>query len=76
MENPRIDILRFNDVFKEGSRILVCSDGLSDLVNDSEIALQAVRSTSPAEIIQSLIRLANERGGLDNISVAIDGYVF
>jgi protein phosphatase len=76
MENPRIDILRFNDVFKEGSRILVCSDGLSDLVNDSKIALQAVRSTSPAEIIQSLIRLANERGGLDNISVAIDGYVF
>jgi protein phosphatase len=76
MDNLRIDILHFRNMFNENSRVIVCSDGLSDLVEDEEISLQAIRRAPPVEIAKSLIRLANERGGLDNISIAIDGYVF
>lgn len=75
MDNPRIDVLHYSNMFNGNSRVIVCSDGLSDLVDDEEISLQAIRRASPIEIAHSLIRLANERGGLDNISVVIDGYI-
>jgi protein phosphatase len=47
--------------------ILICSDGLSDLVEDEEIE-QALLDKSMAEAIQSLTDLANDRGGPDNIT--------
>ncbi len=53
-----------------GDRFILCSDGLSNLVQDHEIAA-SVQSQSPAEAADSLVRLANERGGPDNITVQI-----
>jgi protein phosphatase len=53
-----------------GDRLLLCSDGLTDLVQDAEILdiLQATSlETSPAHLIE----LANQRGGHDNITVVI-----
>jgi len=56
--------LQFEDYF------LLCSDGLYDLVNDTEIFHQA--TTCPAQqACQELVQLANSRGGYDNISVII-----
>ena len=54
------------------SRLLLCSDGLSTLVNEKEMA-DIVRHESPARAVHTLIRLANHRGGYDNISVVIAG---
>jgi protein phosphatase len=56
--------LRHNDMF------LVCSDGLYDLVEDEEIKRLAT-SADPQPACHSLITLAKERGGHDNITVAI-----
>jgi protein phosphatase len=53
-----------------GDIILLCSDGLHGLVTDEEIAEIAVAHASD-EAIDRLINLANERGGSDNITVAI-----
>ncbi len=55
---------------KPDDAFLLCSDGLYDLVNDQEIAA-AVDRLAPGEAAQSLIDLAKERGGYDNISVGI-----
>lgn len=54
--------------------VLLCSDGLSDVVTDTQIqeVLQQHRRIDDAT--QALIELALDHGGKDNISVAIVGY--
>lgn len=53
-----------------GSKLLVCSDGLSDLVEAPEI-LQVLESNKPRGAVDRLITLARERGGHDNITVIV-----
>ncbi len=54
----------------QDDQILLCSDGLTDLVEDSEIH-EALRNLSPREAVISLVGLARERGGHDNITVVL-----
>jgi protein phosphatase len=52
-----------------GDSVLVCSDGLTDLVQDAEI-LTVLQSAADAQsACQGLIKLALERGGHDNVTV-------
>ncbi len=53
-----------------GDIVILSSDGLHGLVDDAEIA-QVVTSSTPDEAVQTLIGMANERGGTDNITAAI-----
>jgi serine/threonine protein phosphatase PrpC len=55
---------------KANDRILLCSDGLSNLVQDQEIC-DIVTRYSLKEACENLIKLANERGGDDNITVVL-----
>ena len=54
-----------------GDLYLLCSDGLSDMANDSEIAAILDTQTPMAQKADSLISIANEHGGRDNISVLL-----
>ena len=68
-ENISVD---YNETeLKKGDRVLICSDGLSNLVNEVEIQNIVNKNNSPADAIDQLIELANERGGNDNITVVI-----
>jgi PPM family protein phosphatase len=51
-----------------GDRILLCSDGLTDLVRDDEI-LEIFEQNPLEEAGQMLVDLANARGGHDNITL-------
>ncbi len=51
-------------------QILLCTDGLTDLVTDMEI-YQTLNTSHPADAVQSLINLALSRGGDDNITLVI-----
>jgi serine/threonine protein phosphatase PrpC len=51
-----------------GDSFVLCSDGLTDLVDDDEI-LAIVGSHPPADAVNRLIDLANARGGHDNTTV-------
>lgn len=55
-------------MLKPGDILLMCSDGLTDLVEDGEI-LSALQSQTPDAAIQALIDMANDRGGHDNITI-------
>jgi protein phosphatase len=55
---------------REGDVYVLCSDGLSGQVNDSEIGAIAT-ALPPAEACRFLVDLANLRGGPDNITVLI-----
>ena len=50
---------------------VLCSDGLTGHVRDSEIAEIAVGAADPDSACEQLISLANERGGEDNITVLL-----
>jgi serine/threonine protein phosphatase PrpC len=50
--------------------LLLCTDGLSEKVRPSEMA-EAFRSHPLCEAVDSLIALANDRGGDDNITVIV-----
>lgn len=51
-----------------GDRLLLCSDGLTDLVSDAEI-LAAFDNRTEEKAVEGLIDLANQRGGHDNITI-------
>ena len=51
-----------------GDRLILCSDGLTDLVNDQEI-LEAFSRFKLNEALNWLVQLANTRGGHDNITI-------
>ena len=53
-----------------GDRLLMCSDGLTDLVQDAEI-LDILKTTLLDDSPAHLIELANQRGGHDNITVVL-----
>lgn len=57
---------------QDGDRLLLCSDGLTDLVANEEI-LAAFEEGSMESSSQSLIDLANKRGGHDNITLITIG---
>jgi len=58
-------------LFEEEDMLLLCSDGLSNKVNEEEIVSTLKSEKSIEEKAASLIDLANEYGGEDNISLII-----
>jgi len=60
------------DKVKIGDIYLLCSDGLTDLVEDEYISLTIKKfSDNPEEAAKQLIAKANENGGRDNVSVML-----
>jgi len=54
-----------------GDRFLLCSDGLFNEVGADQIGSVLRRLDDPAEAAEELVRLANEGGGRDNITVVL-----
>jgi protein phosphatase len=64
-----VDVRADTVPFAAGDTFILCSDGLTDLVNASDIARVVNESATPEEASSRLVDLANERGGHDNITV-------
>jgi protein phosphatase len=54
----------------QNDQILLCTDGLTDLVKDNEI-METLQTLSPNDAVISLVNLARARGGHDNITTVI-----
>jgi len=54
-----------------GDALLLCSDGLTNVVNDAEIAQAVWSQRNPQDACDLLVQLANQRGGPDNITVVL-----
>ena len=55
---------------EKGDTLVLCTDGLWGLVGEQDIAT-AVRSNTPAQACATLVNLALERGGPDNVTVLV-----
>ena len=56
---------------RKGDLYLICSDGLTTMLTDPEIKSRLASGKPLDEICRTLIAAANERGGVDNITVVI-----
>jgi len=57
-----------------GDRLLLCTDGLTDMVDEHEIARLLGMPARVEEVAGSLIEAANSAGGRDNVSVIVAWY--
>jgi protein phosphatase len=69
MEQVTIDIT-VEDLIP-GDVYLLCSDGLSDLISEEEMLAIVQRANSLEQACVTMVDLANQRGGIDNITVAL-----
>lgn len=56
---------------REGDRLLLCTDGLTGMVDDAQIASVLQEMQDPQEAVDHLVRSANRAGGIDNITAVI-----
>ena len=64
----------FEVTLKNNDLILMCSDGLSNMIEDSDIQKIVMNGNSLESIANELINTANNNGGRDNISVILARY--
>ena len=50
---------------------LICSDGLHDMLEDSEIAQIMMQNQNLEQLGRNLVASANEKGGKDNITIVL-----
>jgi serine/threonine protein phosphatase PrpC len=67
-DDPSLDIAHGR--IESGDKFLICSDGLTGHVSDTEIEAE-LAAKSPDECCASLVELALSRGGTDNVTVVI-----
>lgn len=57
--------------FQPGDEFIFCSDGLTTMLTDEEILDLAENERDPQSLCRKLVDTANERGGVDNITVVV-----
>jgi protein phosphatase len=65
---PDLDVNGY--ALSHGDVVMLCSDGLTDVVGDDEIQ-QVISGNSPQAAAEKLVNLANGKGGPDNITVLV-----
>ena len=61
----------FEVEYSKGDIILMCSDGLSNMIEDEDMKMIINEGNDVSEIANKLIEVANNNGGKDNISVVL-----
>jgi PPM family protein phosphatase len=69
-DRPEADFSQKPRRLESGDRLLICSDGLSGMLSDSELT-KGLSQESPSSAAKRLIRTALDAGGRDNITVIV-----
>lgn len=70
-DKPQVDVDIFKVSLKPDDMLILCSDGLSGMVEDPQIQEAVLSSRDLQAACEKLIQLANTAGGDDNISVVV-----
>jgi PPM family protein phosphatase len=68
---PDVEVDTYTLTGREGDLFLICSDGLTGMISDAEVAAILRSSSSLEEAAEALVRSANQSGGKDNITVIL-----
>jgi len=67
-----VEVDIFVQVFKPGDQLLLCSDGLWEMLPDDKLLVELVtKADTPQEACRQLVEAANRAGGEDNIGVVV-----
>ncbi len=68
---PEVEVDSDEHLLLDGDSLLLCSDGLTRMVTEPEIASTLLTSANPQAAAERLLALANEYGGEDNSTVVV-----
>ncbi len=66
-----IEIDFFEEEIKPGDRMLLCSDGLTNMIEDQNMHMMIDGQRDIAKVVERLIETANQNGGKDNITAVL-----
>ena len=72
IEDVRVDTDQLQ--LEDGDRLLLCSDGLTDLVDDETITNILRETTRSSDACERLVQRALDNGGRDNVTVIVAAY--
>lgn len=67
----QVEVDIFHEVLQPGDKLLLCSDGLWEMIRYQDLFNTLTEQSSPQAICEKLIELANANGGEDNISAIV-----
>jgi protein phosphatase len=67
----QVEVDIFHEVLQPGDKLLLCSDGLWEMIHYQDLLDALTAQSSPQAICEKLIELANANGGEDNISAIV-----
>jgi len=73
-EGVQVDVERVP--LANGDRVLLCSDGLTDAVDDEMIRVALAERATSAAVCRTLVERALQGGGRDNITVIVASYTW
>ncbi len=68
--DPKVEVDAYRTKIRKGDYLLLCTDGLWNQLADDEIE-HIIKKNSPQDACREMIRIANERGGPDNITAIV-----
>jgi serine/threonine protein phosphatase PrpC len=68
---PDVEVDTYTIAARPGDLFLLCSDGLTSMISDSEVGSILRSAADLDEAAESLVRAANQSGGKDNITVVL-----
>lgn len=68
-EELEIEPFIFQDTLRENDKFIMCSDGLTDMVDEKAIMQILKEKISPKKTVKKLLTVAMENGGKDNITI-------
>jgi PPM family protein phosphatase len=69
--NTDVNMDFYHGSFQDGDYFILCTDGLTSFVTEEEIVKVCKDGSGAVEIADTLINMANAKGGLDNITVIV-----
>ena len=69
--HPEVEVDSYVWHVVPGDQLLLCTDGLINMVKDQEIREVFTTMPGPVEIVHRLVDMANDNGGRDNITVVV-----
>ncbi len=69
--NPKINVDVFNRELQNEDKIILCTDGLTNMVTEEKILEILLSSEIPSAVCSTLVNISNEAGGIDNTTIMI-----
>ncbi len=70
-QHPQVEVDLFTRTLRKGDRLILCTDGLWEMVPDREIQRIVEKARTPQQACDALVEAANRAGGEDNIGVIV-----